>query len=273
MSTYEKYRKKRKQRVILSRIGVILLLIIFSILMGCGCMYIIDYFYGDRAEAEHSDSYSNNNRNNYMEKNEVQENSIENNKYNTVTDDQGEKEDESVLCVALDAGHGGKDLGTSGYGYDEKDINLQVVMKIKAKLELKGIKVILTRSDDRFLELEERAEIANEEKADLFVSIHCNYIENNESIYGLECYYHPSSPEGEDFASIILDNVSENHSIYVRNSKPEDFSVLRNTKMPAVLVELGYMSNFDECQKLIDDSYQDILAETITAGIIEKLYE
>ena len=108
--------------------------------------------------------------------------------------------------VVLDAGHGGEDGGTVEQAATEKEINLAVVLKLKELLEEQGIRVVLTRDKDIFMKLEERVQIANGEKADLFISIHCNYYEKDSSIYGLECYYCKSGEEGKHYAEKIMGN-------------------------------------------------------------------
>lgn len=176
---------------------------------------------------------------------------------------------EPKAVVVIDAGHGGKDQGTSKDEILEKDINLAVAKKIAKELAKEDIQVILTREKDTFVALEDRARIANDAGADYFVSIHCNYCEESSEVSGLECYYQEGSASGENLAEGIVAACEENASIQSRGTKEEDFSVLRNTKMPATLVELGYMSNRQERQKLISEEYQDTLVQQISKGILD----
>lgn len=104
--------------------------------------------------------------------------------------------EQEKYTVVLDAGHGGEDGGTVEQTAMEKEINLAVVLKMRELLENQDIRVVLTREQDMFMKLEERVQVANGEKADLFVSIHCNYYEKDSSIYGLECYYCKGAEEG-----------------------------------------------------------------------------
>ena len=99
--------------------------------------------------------------------------------------------------IMIDAGHGGKDQGTSAGNVLEKDLNLQVAEKLAKELKKRGASVLLTRTDDTKIPLEERAAMANEKEADLFVSIHCNYCEDDSSVQGLECYYREGSDEAQ----------------------------------------------------------------------------
>lgn len=180
-----------------------------------------------------------------------------------------EKErDPNALLIVVDAGHGGKDQGTCSGDILEKDINLAVAEKLAKKLKKGGAQVILTRDEDVKIELEDRAKIANEEKADLFVSIHCNYYEKDAGIKGLECYYQEGSEDGEELAERIVASFESEDAVVVRGTKTAGYRVLRKTQMPAVLVELGYMSNRAECELLADENYQNLLAEKIAAGIL-----
>ncbi len=173
--------------------------------------------------------------------------------------------------IVLDAGHGGSDPGTSADGTDEKDLNLKVTELLEEELTKAGARVYLTRSDDTEVELSERAAYANELEADLFVSIHCNYLENDASIQGMECYSLASSEEGALLAQSIADAAEARERITVHDTRTENYKVLRETKMTAVLVELGYMSNAAELELLRDESYQSLLAEAIAGGIATYL--
>lgn len=174
-------------------------------------------------------------------------------------------------CVILDAGHGGEDGGTASGKVNEKDINLAVTMYVKEYLEQAEVDVILTRSKDDYLSLEERTELANKTTADLFVSVHCNYYEDSSSIYGVECYYYPGLEDGRKCAETLLDAMRDNQDIHVRNAKEEDYYVLKHTQMTAVLVEIGYLSNQKECKNLTDPTYQKTLAKELAEGILQSL--
>lgn len=173
-----------------------------------------------------------------------------------------------VTLVVVDAGHGGKDQGTSSGDVLEKDINLSVAFLVAEKLEERGADVLLTRSEDVKIDLEERAVIANEADADLFVSIHCNYCEDDASVKGLECYYRDGSEGGQALAEQVVASVEEAGQVACRGTRTADFRVLRKTDMPAILVELGYLSNRGECGSLTDKEYQELLADKIVEGIL-----
>ena len=170
--------------------------------------------------------------------------------------------------IMIDAGHGGKDQGTSAGKILEKDLNLQVAEKLAEELQKRGAAVLLTRTDDTKIPLEERAAIANEKGAELFVSIHCNYCENDSSVQGLECYYREGSDSARQLAEDVVTAVEESSIIPCRGTRTADFSVLRNTSMTAVLVEIGYLSNSSERQNLGQADYQQELIDRLTDGIL-----
>lgn len=175
------------------------------------------------------------------------------------------------IKIVLDAGHGGKDNGTSYEEEKEKDINLAVVEKMKGILEQNGFTVVLTRETDEFISLDERVDIANQLEADLFISIHCNDYPQDTSIKGLECYYPEGSIDGESYAKSIVEILKMRGNIATRNAKPEDYRVLRNTKMPAVLIELGFISNREERESLADNDYQMKMAEELVECILQNV--
>ncbi len=116
------------------------------------------------------------------------------------------------------------------------------------------------------------APVANDSNADFFISLHCNYYEKDAQIAGLECYYNNSNAtESKGYAESIINAVSLSEDIETRYAKTEGYYVLRNTQMPAVLVEMGFLSNYSESQKLLDDDYQESLAQRIAEGISNEI--
>lgn len=177
------------------------------------------------------------------------------------------EENRSPLIV-LDAGHGGKDQGTSSGKVLEKEINLSIVEKLARELESAGVAVLFTREDDVKVGLEARAKYANENRAEYFVSIHCNYCEEDAGVRGLECYYRDGSEEGKRLAENIVLKMEGEEQINCRGTRIGDFRVLNNTEMPAVLIEIGYLSNQSECAKLVDEEYQTLLTKKLAEGIL-----
>lgn len=175
------------------------------------------------------------------------------------------------MIVVLDAGHGGVDGGTYYKEVLEKDINLAITKCLAEALTNQDLEIILTRSEDEYVALEDRAYIANKEDADLFVSIHCNYYEGNETVSGIECFYYPKSEAGKQCAEIFTDILMEERIFKVRSPKSDDYYVLENTDMTAVLVEVGYISDKKERQNLTNKDYQVKLAEKLAEGIMASL--
>ena len=256
-------RRKREKRIARLRRRIIAytvrgivaaVLAVMLLLMVCGCLYIRDFFRKD-----HKDSA--------LKADSVREAvpGVEENKPDT------EFPEQEKYTVVLDAGHGGEDGGTVEQTATEKEINLAVVLKMRELLENQGICVVLTREQDIFIKLEERVRVANGEKADLFVSIHCNYYEKDSSIYGLECYYCKGAEDGKYYAERILDTIEKSGEIVSRNAKPSGYYILKNTTVPAVLVETGYLSNYNERNQLISREYQGKLAQELVEGIVEGL--
>jgi N-acetylmuramoyl-L-alanine amidase len=176
----------------------------------------------------------------------------------------------SEKIIVIDPGHGGKDSGTiSVNNHYEKDINLEIGKKLYKKLISMGYKVILTRETDEFVDNNHRADIANENKAEIFISIHGNAMENNNSINGIQVLYYPNR-EGANstLAQIILDEmVKDTGAIDKGIVDREDLIVLNQTKMPAIIIEYGFLSNEDEEKLLLTNSYQDKVVSSIAEGL------
>lgn len=257
------YRRKRLIIAYGLRIAALLVLALLIVLIVCGCFYIHNLFQGKKTSAAYRQSVNQYNASQGEER------------FSYGTDKSTVKslldKNNNSNVIVLDAGHGGTDVGTLSGEVYEKDITISVVKKMKRLLEEQGMTVVLTREDDSFVALEERYWIANEAEADLFVSIHCNYFEDDASVSGLECYYQEGSTEGRQMAEGIIADLADSDEIAVRSAKAEDFSVLRNTEMPAVLVELGFLSNREECKRLTRSEYQDTLAKYLVESIMQKL--
>ena len=181
-----------------------------------------------------------------------------------------EPEEENAPLVVLDAGHGGNDQGTCSGDILEKNINLSIVKKAAEKLEARGATVILTRDDDFKVGLEGRANIANDAGADFFVSIHCNYCEEDAGVRGIECYHRESSEESKALAESLSASLSDIEETMDRGTRTGEFKVLCHAQMPAALIEIGFLSNWDESHLLIDEEYQDKLAKKLAEGILAQ---
>jgi N-acetylmuramoyl-L-alanine amidase len=216
-----------------------------------------------------------------------------------------------IRKIVLDPGHGGKDPGAIGLGgVAEKDIVLAVAKKLAKKLKQQmGVEVVLTRTDDRFIPLEDRTAIANAEDADLFVSLHMNASPNGEA-RGLETYYlDNTNDEGSMRLAARENGTSQKHvsdlqfilSDMTQNLKLEDsitlahrlhhslvggmskrladfrdlgvkkalFYVLVGARMPSVLVEMFFITNRTEGRAMTQDSYQNAVVESLYDGILK----
>ena len=182
--------------------------------------------------------------------------------------------------VVLDPGHGGKDNGASGPGgLHEKDVNLDVALQAGKLLQAKGIQVVYSRSDDSFVNLEDISAIANRANADVFVSIHCNSALTS-TPGGTESYTFTSinypelflqQDERKRLATLLQENLIAKLQRTNRGVKEENFSVLRNTQMPAALVELSFISNPTEEQLLASPDYRARAAQAIADAISQYL--
>ena len=169
--------------------------------------------------------------------------------------------------VIVDAGHGGHDPGAiSPTGIQEKNINLRVAAKVARLLEERGIGVVMTRWQDEYIEKEERAAIANRRKADLFVSIHADSAPSR-SAQGFTIYVATAASAGSYRAAHAINQAMESTGTNNRGVREADYSVLVNTDGPAVLIELGYLSNAQDAARLADDPFRDRLAQAIADGI------
>lgn len=172
------------------------------------------------------------------------------------------------VTVVLDAGHGGTQPGCVVDGLTEKEIALSITRQLQTRLEGMGFDVVLTRTSDTNLGLSQRAQIANRAGGDCFVSIHCNSYDSD-LIYGLESYYFQSE-EGEKLAEAIAE-AARAKEISTRESKEGNFQVLREADMPAVLIEVGYMTNPAELALLASEDHQQALADALAQGIWEQM--
>jgi len=173
----------------------------------------------------------------------------------------------SFTTVVVDAGHGGKDNGAyRNFGGAEKIATLDVANRLSRKLRESDFKVVMTRSSDVFIPLEERVTIENAQKNSIFVSIHFND-SRRRGIRGFETYYH--SPNSIALANRIQSNLMTIPNSANRGVHRANYRVLRLAKYPAVLVECGYLSNRREGGEARDSEYRDRLADKIAEAIVD----
>lgn len=177
--------------------------------------------------------------------------------------------------IYLDPGHGGKDFGTADKAlkYKEKSLTIAISVLVQGYLKRLGYKAVLTRSLDTYVDLTKRAQMANYAKADAFVSIHCNHSSNPDA-YGTEIYhYNGRSASADrtrlsaDLGNTILSHMVKNGIMRSRGLKTANFAVIRETVMPSVLIEVGFLSNPNERSNLLDPRYRMKLARGIAEGI------
>ncbi len=167
--------------------------------------------------------------------------------------------------VILDPGHGGRDKGRISGKYFEKKYTLDLARRVEEILKDEGLKVVMTRTRDETVPLEERAQRANLWGRSIFVSLHFN-AHVNSRYRGVETFY--MSPRGRVLARSIQSSLIRRTGTKNRGIKFADFYVLRETQMPAVLVEGGFMSNPTDLALVLNEGYRQKLAEAIAEGIL-----
>ena len=191
--------------------------------------------------------------------------------------------------VYLDAGHGGYDPGASYFGISEKSLTLAIQSRVKAKLEAERYQVVTTRTSDTYVDLTDRSRAANASESDIFVSIHIN-ASGSSVAQGIETYYYQPYAEypsrinatyhanptrlsmSDTLANAIQSSLINATGAQNQGVKRQTFAVLRETTAPAVLLELGFLSNPQEAARLNTSAYQETLANAIVAGI-KSYYE
>jgi N-acetylmuramoyl-L-alanine amidase len=199
----------------------------------------------------------------------------------------------ALRVIVIDPGHGGQDTGTQNkpLKLDEKNFTLDVAGRLRVLLVKQGYKVVMTRTDDRFIPLPQRADIANKAGADLFISIHFNAVGGSPTVRGSETYamtpqYQRSTGSAQRDSSDSVANpgnvndpwnallayhmhtqvISKLGSVD-RGMKRARFAVLRLVNSPAVLIEAGYLSNDEEARKLATGAYRQSIAEAMAEGV------
>lgn len=201
---------------------------------------------------------------------QVKENQVEIDKPANITP----PEKNGKLTVVIDPGHGGSDPGAKAIdGQTEAELNLKVANKVVPMLKAKGYEVIMTRSRDEYIGLSNRAEIANDKNAEVFLSIHFNAF-SNEKAHGIEVLYAseeetPNKTTNQTLlAQEVLDALIDETGSYNRGLKnTPKIAVLRKTNMSAALVELGFLTNPEDLEAINSSGYLDKLARGICKGI------
>jgi len=170
--------------------------------------------------------------------------------------------------IVVDAGHGGKDPGASSAdGLKEKDVNLDIALKLNNLLQNAGYETHMTRTNDSYPENMDRAAMANNLNADIFVSIHSNAFTNNTAVNGTEVLYYPKE-QSKELAQCIHDSIMREIGPTDRGIIPRpNLIVLKHTKMPAVIVETAFLTNPNDANKLRNNEFKNKMAKAIFDGI------
>ena len=176
--------------------------------------------------------------------------------------------------IIIDAGHVGTDPGSVKQGVQEKNINLQIALKLQKRLETKGYKVVMTRTDDTAISLINRTKLANKAKGDLLISIHQNSF-RDASVHGIEVFYTPGKETYDDRlanciqeALISYTQAKDRHVREITN-----LLIIRESNMSACLIESAYLSNDTERELIQTKDYQDKVVTGIIEGIENFLNE
>ncbi len=191
---------------------------------------------------------------------------------------------ERAPIVVVDAGHGGHDGGAVANGVIEKNMSLDIANRLKRELEAAGVRVVMTRSGDRFLTLDERAAMAGTHGAAAFVSVHLNTDGEGSDAEGIETYFAESKGlmarrlvsagegrterDGAEFARTVQRLVCGATKAESRGIKARDYAVVARAACPAVLVECGFITSASESVRLKQAGYRDKVADGIARGVV-----
>ena len=168
--------------------------------------------------------------------------------------------------VVIDAGHGGHDKGAQWGQVYEKHLCLDTATRLEAYLKAMGFRTVMTRSSDNFVSLPGRVAIANRYSDAIFVSVHYNFTWNQDAC-GLESFY-CNSTESQTLAQMVQQNIVRKVRATDRHTKFARFYVIRHTKIPAILVECGFVSNSSERNRMKAAWYRDSLAKGIAESVM-----
>ncbi|WP_009960054.1 N-acetylmuramoyl-L-alanine amidase family protein [Verrucomicrobium spinosum] len=197
------------------------------------------------------------------------------------------------FLVVVDAGHGGIDGGTQGFGQLEKEISLDLALRLEKRLQEAGCQVLMTRKDDTYLTLEERCEVANQAKAAVFISLHLNADAKSAETHGIETYYSSRKKlfsmaplrellglrhdipvrdvRSEWLAGMVHSRVCRTTGAPDRNVRDCQFIVVMQTECPAILVECGYLTHQAESLCFTDNGYKDGVIGAVANGVVQYL--
>lgn len=177
------------------------------------------------------------------------------------------------VVVVIDPGHGGRDPGAVGIGgLQEKQVIFPMSLRVAELLEQQGVTVVMTRRDDSTLDLQNRVDIANRSQGNIFVSIHANAISmSRPDVNGVETYF--SSESGRRLAASLQSSMIAATGMNDRGVKQARFFVLRNTNMPAALVEVGFVTGAQDAPRLADPAWRETMSQAIARGILQYIQQ
>ncbi len=177
----------------------------------------------------------------------------------------------NLYKVVIDAGHGGSDVGATREGIYEKNITLAIAKMVEKNLNNKGVKTTMTLEKDKTVSLQERCDISNETRPDLFVSVHVNSSVNN-AIYGVETHWWKQ--DSVKYAETVHKHLGKNFNKWKTKDRglfKSQFYVINHTEAPAILVEIGFISNENERAAISTQKRQTEIAKAISEGIMDYL--
>ena len=181
---------------------------------------------------------------------------------------QNSQESLKGKTIVLDPGHGGSDDGTTSIvGTHEKTLTLATAKVVEQKLENAGAIVIMTRTNDTYIPLQQRADLSNQNHADAFISFHYNWL-NDPLVNGLTDFYYQKSKDSP-LASYILKEVVKSTGLSNDGTRFDDLDVLRNNSQPSTLIELGFLSNKQDDSVVESSAYRDNVAQGVFQGLLD----
>ena len=255
-------KKNMRSRRIMKKVSAIVL----SVFLGLSVCLSIIYFY-DQPEVKETKVVS---QNEVLSSGPAEEPMVSEQEFVVP-----EEQEPRIPVIAIDPGHGGDDEGCSRGDVYEKEINLEIAGYLSTRLQELGFDVVMTREDNRSaLSLEERVRIAEDSGADIYVSIHQNACEQQESsVQGIETWYCKRTEGSERLARLVHKGALEKTGAKERQiCESSDLYVLRETSIPACLIETGFLSDSGERKLLCDPIYQDKIAAGIAWGIYYYFY-
>ena len=247
-------KRKRIKKSRLLILVILLLAIIFSVIFG------LNMLKGSK------------NNDNKVEPNKIDNKTQGNSEIEQLSLD--EEESKQKIKILINPSHGGNDVGSKGTnGSLEKNISLQIAKKVAGYLShYEDLTVVLTRTEDTYVSLDDRVKMANEQDVDMLVSINLNSQSNAHDAFGTETYYQANNVDGsQNLAKSVQDTICLYLNTRNRGIYPSNLDILRYTQVPSILVEVGFISNKEEEKKLNKSSYQNEMAEGIAQGILRYI--